>query len=95
MHMSLWVNAGRALAMAVALAPAAAQAVTFDFEDIAPGTVLPFTDTIGGLSATFTGSASVCASGGLFVSLTGNVEVQSSALRVIKPVLWGSRSPPI
>jgi hypothetical protein len=76
MRMSLWPNAARALAMATALAPAAAQAVTFDFEANAQGTTTPFTDTVSGLSATFTGSASVCASGGLFVTLTGNVLIQ-------------------
>jgi hypothetical protein len=76
MQMSLWIKAGRALAMAAALVPAAAQAVTFDFEDIAPLTPTPFTETVGGLSATFTGSAFVCASGGLFVALTGNVLAQ-------------------
>jgi hypothetical protein len=80
MQMSLWITAGRALAMAAALVPAAAQATLFDFENIASGTVItdatPLIDTVGGLTATFTGSASVCASGGLFVSLTGNVEVQ-------------------
>ena len=48
--------------MAVALAPVAAQAVTFDFEFNSPGTTTPFTDTVLGLSATFTGEASVCGS---------------------------------
>jgi hypothetical protein len=76
MRMSLWVKAGCAVAMTVALVPAAAQATLFDFENIAVGTTTTFTDTVGGLTATFTGSASVCASGGLFVSLSGNVEIQ-------------------
>jgi len=76
MRMSLWVKAGCAVAMTVALVPAAAKATLFDFENIAVGTTTTFTDTVGGLTATFTGSASVCASGGLFVSLTGNVEAQ-------------------
>jgi hypothetical protein len=76
MRMSLWVKAGCAVAMTVALVPATAQATLFDFENIAVGTTTTFTDTVGGLTATFTGSASVCASGGLFVSLTGNVEAQ-------------------
>ena len=76
MRMSLWVKAGCAVAMTVALVPAAAKATLFDFENIAVGTTTTFTDTVGGLTAAFTGSASVCASGGLFVSLTGNVEAQ-------------------
>jgi hypothetical protein len=82
MQLSLWVKSGRALAMAAALVPAAAQATLFDqaaffdFENIAAGTPLPFTETLNGLSATFTGNASICASGGLFVTLTGNVSIQ-------------------
>jgi hypothetical protein len=82
MQLSLWVKVGRALAIAAALLPAAAQATLFtqtalfDFEDIAAGTPLPFSDTVNGLTATFTGNASVCASGGLFVTLTGNVLIQ-------------------
>jgi hypothetical protein len=79
MRMSLWVKAGYAVAMAVALAPAAAQAIMFDFENIAQNTVIsdatPLVDTVGGLTATFTGSASVCPAG-VFVSLTGNAEAQ-------------------
>jgi hypothetical protein len=82
MQLSLWVKAGCAFAMAAALVPAAAQATLFDqaalfdFEDIAAGTALPFSDTVNGLTATFTGNASVCAVGGLFVSLMGNAEIQ-------------------
>jgi hypothetical protein len=49
----------------------------YDFENITAGTATPFTDTVNGLSATFTGSASVCGSLGLFSSLTGNVLIQS------------------
>ena len=74
--MRLRAKAGFAIVMAAVLAPAAAQAVIFDFEANTPGTTAPFTDTIGGLSATFTGEASVCASSGLFVTLTGNVLIQ-------------------
>jgi hypothetical protein len=74
--MSLWVTAGRALAMAAVLVPAAAQATLFDFENIAAGTTLPFSDTVEGLTANFSGQASVCASGGLFVTLTGNISIQ-------------------
>jgi hypothetical protein len=76
MRMSSWVKAGCAVAMTAALVPAAAQATLFDFENIALGTTTTFTDTVGGLTATFTGSASVCAAGGLFVTLSGNVEIQ-------------------
>jgi hypothetical protein len=82
MQIDSWVKTRRALAMAAALVPAAAQATlynqtaVFDFEDIAAGTPLPFSDTVNGLTATFTGSASVCAAGGLFVTLSGNVEIQ-------------------
>jgi len=54
-----------------------AAVVTFDFEADAVGKTTPFTDTVGGLSATFGGSASVCASSNLFVSLTGNVLIQA------------------
>jgi hypothetical protein len=82
MQSSLWVKAGRALAMAAALLPAAAHATlfngtaVFNFENIAARTPLPFTETINGLSATFTGNASICNSGGLFVTLSGNVSIQ-------------------
>jgi hypothetical protein len=76
MQLSLWVKSGRALAMAAALVPAAAQATLFDFENIAAGTPLPFSDTVNGLTANFSGQASVCASGGLFVTLTGNISIQ-------------------
>ena len=82
MQLSLWVKAGRTFAMAAALVPAAAQATLFDqaalfdFENIAAGTPLPFSDTANGLTATSTGNASVCAVGGLFVSLSGNAEIQ-------------------
>jgi hypothetical protein len=82
MRMSSLVKAGCAVAMAAAFAPATAQATLFnqaalfDFEAIAAGTALPFSDTVNGLTATFTGSASVCAAGGLFVTLSGNVEIQ-------------------
>jgi hypothetical protein len=82
MQIDSWVKTRRALAMAAALVPAAAQATlynqtaVFDFEDIAAGTPLPFSDTVNGLTATVTGSASVCAAGGLFVTLSGNVEIQ-------------------
>jgi hypothetical protein len=82
MQSSLWVKAGRALAMAAALLPAAAHATlfngtaVFNFENIPAGTPLPFTETINGLSATFTGNASICNSGGLFVTLSENVSIQ-------------------
>jgi len=82
MQSSLWVRTGRALAMAAALGPAAAHATLFtgtalfNFEDIAAGTPLPVSDTVNGLTATFTGNASICAVGGLFVTLSGNAEIQ-------------------
>jgi PEP-CTERM motif len=82
MQIDSWGKTGRALAMAAALVPAAAQATlfnqtaVFDFENIALGTTTTFTDTVNGLTATFTGSASVCAAGGLFLTLSGNVEIQ-------------------
>jgi hypothetical protein len=72
MRMSSWVKMGCAVAMTAALVPAAAQATLFDFESIALGTTTNFTDTVGGLSVTFTGSASVCAAGGLFATLAGH-----------------------
>jgi hypothetical protein len=53
------------------------QAATFTFEADTVGLTTPFTDTVAGLSATFGGSASVCAGIGLFVSLTGNVLIQA------------------
>ena len=49
----------------------------FDFEANAVNTATPFTDTVNGLSATFGGQASVCDSGGLFQSLSGNVLIQN------------------
>ena len=76
MRISSWVKAGCAVAMTAALVPAAAHATLFDFENVALGTTTNFTDTVGALSVTFTGSASVCAAGGLFVTLAGHVEAQ-------------------
>jgi PEP-CTERM motif len=76
MQIRLWVNSACAFVMAVALVPAAAQATLFDFENIAAGTPTPFSDTVGGLTANFSGQASVCASGGLFATLSGNVSIQ-------------------
>jgi hypothetical protein len=52
----------------------------FDFEANAPNTSTPFTNTVNGLSATFSGQTSVCdprALGFSFQSLSGNVLVQS------------------
>ena len=49
----------------------------FDFEANAPNTSTPVTSTVNSLSATFSGSASVCASDGLFQSLSGNILIQS------------------
>jgi hypothetical protein len=53
-----------------------AATILFNFDtDPAPETT-PFTDTVGGLSATFSGEASVCATGTVLTSLTGNVLIQ-------------------
>jgi hypothetical protein len=62
--------------MAVALLPAAAQATLFDFENIAAGTPFPFSDTVNSLTANFSGQASVCNTGGIFVTLMGNTSIQ-------------------
>jgi hypothetical protein len=76
--MRLATKAGFAILMAAALAPATAQAVTFDFEANTQFTTTPFTDTVGGLSATFTGEASVCgAIPQIPPPLTGNVLIQN------------------
>jgi hypothetical protein len=49
----------------------------FTFETNSQGQTGPFTDTVGGLSATFTGQASVCNITGLgFVMLSGNALIQ-------------------
>ena len=75
--MRLAIKAGFATLMAAALASLAAQAVTFDFEFNSPGTTTPFTATVLGLSATFTGEASVCGSiPQIPHPLTGNVLIQ-------------------
>jgi hypothetical protein len=76
MRVSSLVKAGCAVVVAVVLVPAAAPAVTFNFEDIPPFTPTPIMETVGGLTATFTGKASVCDTGGVFVGLTGNVLIQ-------------------
>jgi len=51
-------------------------AALFTFEGLVTGLTTPFTDTVDGLSATFSGSASVCDAAGLFANLTGNVLIQ-------------------
>ena len=62
---------------AALVAHASVQAApVFNFEATASGTALPLTLTNGGLTATFTGGADVCASGGLFSTLTGNVVIE-------------------
>ena len=49
----------------------------FNFDSDTAGTSVPFTDTVGGLSATFTGTGSVCNVSGLgFASLSGNALIQ-------------------
>ena len=60
------------------LSPLAARADSiFNFESTTAGTALPLTLTNAGLTATFTGSASVCGSGGAFSLLSGNIIIQS------------------
>jgi hypothetical protein len=82
MQINSWVKTGRALAMAAALVPAAAQATLYDlaavfnFENIPVGTPLPFSETVNGLTATFTGEASVCDTAGFFVTMPGNTLIQ-------------------
>jgi len=76
MQMSLWVKSARAFAVAAALLPAAARATLFDFENIAAGTPFPFSDAVNGLTANFSGQASVCNTGGIFVTLMGNTSIQ-------------------
>ena len=76
MQMSLWVKSARAFAVAAALLPAAARATLFDFENIAAGTLFPFSDAVNGLTANFSGQASVCNTGGIFVTLMGNTSIQ-------------------
>ncbi len=50
--------------------------VIFDFESDPSNLTTPFSNTVNGRSATFTGNASVCDSGGIFQSLSGNVLIQ-------------------
>jgi hypothetical protein len=82
MQVSLCVKSACALAMAAALLPVAAQAALFtqsalfDFENIQAGTPLPLADTVNGLTANFSGQASVCNTAGLFVTLMGNTAIQ-------------------
>ena len=76
MQMRLWVKSARAFAVAAALLPAVARATLFDFENIAAGTPFPFSDAVNGLTANFSGQASVCNTGGIFVTLMGNTSIQ-------------------
>lgn len=56
--------------------PAHADAV-FNFDTVASGTVAPITSTVNGLSATFSGPASVCSTAGLgLATLSGNALIQ-------------------
>ncbi len=56
--------------------PASADSI-FNFESTPSGTKFPLSLTNNGITASFVGSASVCASGGLFATLSGNVAIQS------------------
>ena len=59
-----------------ATTPANADAI-FNFENIAAGTVAPFTDTVNGLTASVSGPISVCNVTSLnFATLSGNAAVQ-------------------
>ena len=49
----------------------------FNFEADALNKATPFTDTVNGLSAAFSGAASVCDSTGLFQSLSGKVLIEN------------------
>ena len=62
--------------LVLATAPANADAI-FNFENIAAGTVAPFTDTVNGLTASVSGPISVCNIASLnFATLSGNALVQ-------------------
>ena len=76
MQIRLWITSACAFVMAAALVPGAAQATLFDFENIAAGTPFPFSNTVNGLTANFSGQASVCNTGGIFVTLAGNTSIQ-------------------
>lgn len=66
-----------ALALALlAAAPLAHADSLFTFGAVPKNTELPVTRTVKGITATFSGSASVCGSGGIFSSLSGHVIVQ-------------------
>ena len=76
MQIKLRLTSACAFVMAAALIPAAAQATLFDFENILAGTPFPFSDTVNGLTANFSGQASVCNTGGFFQTLVGNTSIQ-------------------
>jgi hypothetical protein len=48
----------------------------YNFETVSGGTAFPLSITNNGITASFSGQASVCASGGLFATLSGNVAIQ-------------------
>lgn len=64
------------IALGPALQSTKADAI-FTFETDPAGLAAPFSNTVNGLTATFSGSATVCSSAGLFTSLSGNVLIQS------------------
>lgn len=67
-------------ALCLALPAAASAESLFNFENVLVGTSGTFSTTVNGVTATFGGSASVCAStglnGNLFTTLTGNALMQ-------------------
>lgn len=67
-------------ALCLALPAAASAESLFNFENVAVGTSGTFSSTVNGITATFGGSATVCAStglnGNLFTTLTGNALMQ-------------------
>lgn len=60
----------------LAAAPLAHADSMFTFSGVPKNTELPVTRTVKGITATFSGSASVCGSGGIFDSLKGHVIAQ-------------------
>jgi hypothetical protein len=77
------------LAAALALSAPAAGAQTFDFESVAFGTLVSFTDTDGGVTASFTapgGNFAVLSNPGAFVGLNGQYLGDADADIVISPL---------
>ena len=76
-------------AAALALSAPAAGAQTFDFESVPFGTLVPFTDTDGGVTASFTapgGNFAVLSNPGAFVGLIGQYLSDADADIIISPL---------